>query len=199
MLSDGEAQKLPKLSSALLERPQLKLDVPLHTISATDDDALERAALEQALTAAASPQGGAKHAAPRGKAAGTQSPRLIALAALYRQRFQAEPVYPAEAGGAPDAASPDVAKTDAAVTTAAKPAGASQDADAAHIAWLEQELLQQFKPTRDQRESLGRARADAVQAALLANQGLPPERVFLTDRESGGGQDGQVRMELKLQ
>jgi hypothetical protein len=199
VLSDGEAQKLPKLSSALLERPQLKLDVPLHTISATDDDALERAALEQALTAAASPQGGAKHAAPRGKAAGTQSPRLIALAALYRQRFQAEPVYPAEAGGAPDAASPDVAKTDAAVTTAAKPAGASQDADAAHIAWLEQELLQQFKPTRDQRESLGRARADAVQAALLANQGLPPERVFLTDRESGGGQDGQVRMELKLQ
>jgi uncharacterized protein involved in outer membrane biogenesis len=172
VLSDSEAQKLPKLSSALLERPQLKLDVPLHTISATDDDALEKAALEQALTAAASPQG--KHAAPRGKDSGTQSPRQTVLVVLYRQQFRAEPVYPAEVAANPDA-------------------------DAAHIAWLEQELLQQFKPTRDQRETLGRARAEAVQAALLANQGLAPERVFLTDRESGGGQDGQVRMELKLQ
>ena len=196
MLSDSEAQKLPKLSSALLERPQLKLDVPLHTISATDDDALEKAGLDQALaSAAASPQG--KHAA-RGNAAGTPSPRLTALAALYRQKFQAEPVYPAEAGGAPGAVPANAAD---AATPAAPPtaATASQDPDAAHIAWLEQELLQQFKPTRDQRESLGRARAEAVQAALLANQGLPPERIFLTDRESGGGPDGQVRMELKLQ
>jgi uncharacterized protein involved in outer membrane biogenesis len=206
MLSDSEAQKLPKLSSALLERPQLKLDVPLHTISATDDDALEKAGLDQALaSAAASPPG--KHAAPRGKGAGTASPRLMALAALYRQKFQADPVYPAETGGAPGAAPANAANAanaaDAAAPapSAAPPtaAGASLDADAAHIAWLEQELLQQFKPTRDQRESLGRARAEAVQAALLANQGLAPERVFLTDRESGGGPDGQVRMELKLQ
>jgi uncharacterized protein involved in outer membrane biogenesis len=203
MLSDSEAQKLPKLSSALLERPQLKLDVPLHTISATDDDALEKAGLDQALaTAAASPQG--KHAAPRAKATGTQSPRLMALAALYRQKFQAEPVYPAEPGGAPGAAPANAADATASAASAASAApqtaaGASGDADAAHIAWLEQELLQQFKPTRDQRESLGRARAEAVQAALLANQGLAPERVFLTDRESGGGPDGQVRMELKLQ
>jgi len=59
--------------------------------------------------------------------------------------------------------------------------------------------MQQFKPTRDQRDGLGRARAEAAQSALLANQELPPERVFLTERESGGGPEGQVRMELKLQ
>jgi hypothetical protein len=34
---------------------------------------------------------------------------------------------------------------------------------------------------------------------LLANQELVPARVFLTERESGGGPDGQVRMEMKLQ
>jgi uncharacterized protein involved in outer membrane biogenesis len=195
LLSDSEAQKLPKLAKALVERPQLKLDIPLHTISATDDEALEKAAIAQALTAAAaSPQGG-KHAAPKGNAAGAPSPQLAALTALYRQTFQAEPVYPAELGGAAErqAAKPDAAKD------TAKTGAAAKDADAARSAWLQQELLQQFKPTRDQREGLGRARAEATQAALLANQELPPERVFLTERESGGGQDGQVRMEMKLQ
>jgi len=180
VLSDNEAQKLPKLAKALVERPQLKLDIPLHTIDVADEEALEKAALEQALTtSAASPRGAGKPAAPRANGAGTQSsPRLSALTALYRQKFQAEPVYPAERGGA---------------------SAASQDSDAARVAWLEQELLPQFKPTGEQRESLGRARAEAAQSALLASQELPPERVFLTDRESGGGADGQVRMEMKLQ
>ena len=217
VLSDSEAQKLPKLAKALVERPQLKLDIPLHTISAADDDALERAALEQALADAAQAR---KHAAPRSSsAAPSSSQRLSALSALYRQKFQAEPVYPAQLGGAaggaagaaaaaapenqgaatPDAAKPDTAKPGAAKAGAAKPGAASQDSDAARIAWLEQELRPQFQPTRDQREGLGRARAEAAQAALLTNQELPPERVFLTDRESGGGADGQVRMEMKLQ
>jgi uncharacterized protein involved in outer membrane biogenesis len=176
LLVDSEAQKLPKLAKALVERPQLKLDIPLHTVSATDDEALEKAALEQALAAAAAGPAGGKHKAPRASSGvASASPRLMALAALYRDKFQAEPVYPAE------------------------PAAADQDPDAARIAWLEHELLVQFKPTRDQREGLGRARAEAAQAGLLANQELPPERVFLTERESGGGPDGQVRMEMKLQ
>jgi hypothetical protein len=207
VLTDSEAQKLPTLAKALVERPQLKLDIPLHTASATDDEALEKAALEQAL-ATAGPQGG-KHAAKRDNAAGAPSPRLPALAALYRQKFQAEPVYPAALGSAAGAAAaatqgsaPPVTAPEtqgAAKADAAKPSGPAQDADAARAAWLEQELLLQFKPTRDQREALGRARAEAAQTALLANQELPPERVFLTERESGGGPDGQVRMEMKLQ
>jgi hypothetical protein len=180
-LSDNEAQKLQKLSKALVERPQLKLDVPLHTINVADDNTLEKMGLEQALaTSAASGQGGtSKRAAARSSTSGpAPSPRLAALAALYRQKFQSDPVYPADSGGA---------------------GAAGQDTEAARIAWLEQELLPQFKPTRDQRDGLGRARAEAAQAALLANQELPPERVFLTERESGGGADGQVRMEMKLQ
>jgi hypothetical protein len=189
LLVDSESQKLPKLAKALVERPQLKLDIPLHTISATDDEALEKAALEQALaTAAAGPPGGKHKAARASSGVASASPRLMALAALYRDKFQAEPEYPADLGA-------PASTTGAGAAAAA----AGQDIDAQRIAWLEQELLQQFKPTRDQRESLGRARAEAAQAALLANQELPPERVFLTERESGGGPDGQVRMEMKLQ
>ncbi|MFI4866543.1 MAG: DUF748 domain-containing protein [Steroidobacterales bacterium] len=199
VLADSEAQKLPKLAKALVERPQLKLDIPLHTISATDDQALEKAALEQAL-ATAGAEGG-KHAAKGDNSAGAQAPRLKALAALYRQKFQAEPLYPAELGAAEGSAPPAAAPETqgAAKAGAAKSGGPGQDASAARVAWLEQELLPQFKPTGDQRQALGRARAEAAQAALLANQELPPERVFLTERESGGGADGQVRMEMKLQ
>jgi uncharacterized protein involved in outer membrane biogenesis len=207
VLTDTESKKLPQLAKALVERPQVKLDIPLHTISASDDEALEKAALEQALAAAASPEGG-KHKAAKASSGGSpSSPRLAALAALYRDKFKADPQYPADLGGAAakpgavnsDVAKPDSAKTDTAKPDAAKAGAAGQDVDAARIAWLEQELMQQFKPTRDDRDGLGRARAEAAQAALLANQELPAERVFLTERESGGGPEGQVRMELKLQ
>jgi uncharacterized protein involved in outer membrane biogenesis len=184
VLSDSEAKKLPQLAKALVERPQVKLDIPLHTISGADDEALEKAALEQALAAAAGPEGGKHKSARASAAAGAGSPRLAALTALYREKFQADPVYPAEQGGA---------------AGAAKSAAPAPDVDAARIAWLQQELMQQYKPTRDDRDGLGRARAEAAQAALLANQELPAERVFLTERESGGGPEGQVRMELKLQ
>jgi len=202
-LSDDDTQKLAKLSKALIERPQLKLDVPLHTINVMDDDALAKAALEQALAAPATAAQGAaaKHATARGAAAAASaSPRLAALVALYRQKFQNEPVYPAEIAGAAGAAGATTpAPPAAAESAAAKPPTAAQDSETARIAWLEQELLTQFKPNRDQRDGLGRARAEAAQAALLTNQELAPERVFLTERESGGGADGQVRMEMKLQ
>jgi hypothetical protein len=201
LLTDAATQNLTQLSKALVERPQLRLDVPLHTIGAADDDALAKAALEQALSAGASSAQGSGRATRVKQASsgsGPPSARLTALATLYRQKFQAEPVYPADSGAA-GAAKADSAAADAATAPAAKTSVANQDADAARIAWLEHELLAQFKPTRDERDGLGRARAEAAQAALLANQDLPPARVFLTERDSGGGADGQVRMEMKLQ
>ncbi|HEV7986644.1 MAG TPA: DUF748 domain-containing protein, partial [Steroidobacteraceae bacterium] len=50
-LTPEQQQQLSKLSSALVERPQLKLDVPLHTQGDDDDTALERAVLDNALRA----------------------------------------------------------------------------------------------------------------------------------------------------
>jgi hypothetical protein len=94
--------------------------------------------------------------------------------ALYRSRFKAEPAYPPEATN-------------------------GADADASRIAWLEQQLLPQFAPSGAQREALGLARAQAVQQAVLANSELKPERVFLVNQQSGGGPEGSVRMELKLE
>jgi hypothetical protein len=158
-LAPAQIQKLTQLSNALVERPQVKLDIPLHTQGDDDDTALERTGLEDALhTAAAAPA----------------TVRLAALAALYRAQFTAEPEYPPE-------------------TTS------GSDPDVDRVTWLETQLLPQFAPSAAQRDALAQARAQAVQAAVLANAELKPERVFLTNQVSGGGPEGSVRMELKLE
>src|SRR6185312_422709 len=51
-LDDTNAHKLMQLAQALAQRPQLRLDIPLHTESQADDQAIERAALDQAVAAA---------------------------------------------------------------------------------------------------------------------------------------------------
>jgi uncharacterized protein involved in outer membrane biogenesis len=179
-LSDSETPKLTKLSSALVEKPKLRLDIPLHTINDADDDALSKAALDQAV---ASGGGGGPKRAPRGSAGASadQTVRLNSLLLLYRQKFDKEPEYPGEEGG--KAQNPNDPNA----------------TPAAHIAFLEQQLLPQFKPTSDERDALARARAQAVQGALLANKDLQPERVFLTERQSNRSENGRVRMELKLE
>ena len=172
-LAAAEQAKLGNLAKALVERPQLKLDIPLQTLSAVDDAALAESAFEAAVSAAAP--------APSAKA--KQPPRLVALAALYAQVFGTKPAYPAP--------------TPAPETTAA---AAGTDPTAQQIAWLESQLRPKYIVTSEQRATLARARADAVQAAILGGGQVPPERVFLSERSSGQGAAAQgARMELKLE
>jgi hypothetical protein len=174
-LPDSETDKLDKLSKALVERPKLKLDVPLHALVAADDDALAKSALEQAVTDTAN--GKKKSAKPVSGDNADPAARLKALTALYKQKFDKDPEFPKDE---------DKSKK-------------SADRDADRVTFLQQQLLPQFKPTDDQRAELGKQRATAVQAALLANKGLEPERVFLTDDQSVGEDAGKVKMELKLE
>jgi hypothetical protein len=48
-LSPAQQEKVATLSKALLERPQLRLDVPLRGLTSADDDALSRKAFDDAL------------------------------------------------------------------------------------------------------------------------------------------------------
>jgi len=177
-LGPTQTQQLALLAHALVERPQLKLDIPLHTLNDADDAALEHAALEQALLAA--PAAPARAARPRAAAAGNGSAvsaagaRASVLAVLYRAQFQDEPKYPDEINSAPDP-------------------------QAGRVAWLEQQLLPQFAPSAAQRDELAQARARAAQGAVLADPELKPERVFLVNQDSGGAAGDSVRMELKLE
>jgi uncharacterized protein involved in outer membrane biogenesis len=165
VLQADQQEKIAKLSKALVERPQLKLDVPLQTLAAVDDAALARTAFETAL-------------APLLPAGGTPAipqQRLAALAQLYQQQLGAMPAYPS-------------------------PSSPEADTTTADIAFLEEALRPKFAATQAQRTSLARARADAVQAALLSNTEIIPERIFLTERESGrAAAAGAARMELTLQ
>jgi hypothetical protein len=77
-LSPTETEKLNKLRTALIERPQLRLDIPLQATIATDRAAMTQAALEDAVIAATRPN----------------SDRLAALATVYAKEFGKPPVYP---------------------------------------------------------------------------------------------------------
>jgi len=100
--------------------------------------------------------------------------RLTALEQLYQQQLGAAPVY----------------------------AESAADADVVDIKtkFLEDALRPKFAASASQRDQLARARADAVQSALLGSGEVNPERVFLAERESGKTPvPDTVRMELRLE
>jgi hypothetical protein len=174
VIAPEQQQKLEKLVKGLTERPALKLDIPMQATGTVDGIAIARAALDARLSALPASK-------PASDPLGQAQQRVAALARIYQQALGATPVYPPEVAGK---------------------AGAPVDAAtlAARGAWLEAALLKQFAPGEDDLAALGKARAEAVQAAVLNNTGVVPERVFLTQRApEGPTPDGAVRLELKLQ
>jgi hypothetical protein len=177
-LAEAEHARLAQLVRALAERPQLKLDVPLQTLCPEDARALDDAAFEAAV-AAALPAGAAGKPAPA---------RLVQLAALYQQQFGSKPQYPPEVA----AAGKDATVADAKAAREAAGAAAQQ-------AWLESQLRPRYAADAGQRDTLARARAEAVRDAVVAEGHVDAARVFLTARASGAGVPGAARMELQLQ
>jgi hypothetical protein len=163
VLGEAQAKKLGTLSKALVERPQLRLNVPLTVATAPDGEAMAT----QALRALVPPSDPAK---PLDE---TRRKRLEALEAAYRAQLNAAPEYPKELQG--DEAPQLDART----------------------GWLLARLHERLKPAPAALEALGRARATAVQGALLANKELTPERVFLVAKPSeAAAAAGAVRMEM---
>lgn len=160
-LSADAAAKLGTLATALAERPQLRLDVPLVTAAAEDRAALAQTALAQALPPTLTADAAAKD-------------RIKALERIYRDQFKKAPAYPDASGNKDEVAQ-------------------------AHSSFLEAALLQRLGPDEASLQQLAKDRAQAVQAALLANPGIVAERIFIT----GGTDDattegGMVRMALTL-
>jgi Domain of Unknown Function (DUF748) len=81
------AQKLNTVAKALIERPQLRLSVPLTVVAAADTEALANAALAAKLPpdAAGEPQDD-----------GAKRKRIAALEKTYEETAGAAPAYPAE-------------------------------------------------------------------------------------------------------
>jgi hypothetical protein len=164
VLSAAAVDKLGKLAHALVERPQLKLNVPLTVVSDVDAAAMNEAAYASAL----------QSALPNAATA-TPAQRLTALTSLYQR----------------------TANTAAAFPPVSDP---KADVTAAHLAYLESIIKPLFAISTADRDALTRARADAVQTALLTNTEVSPERIYLTARSNEAkSPDGVSRMELKLE
>jgi hypothetical protein len=101
--------------------------------------------------------------------------RLTQLEALYKTSNKVAPEYPAET------------QTDKTIDWNAR------------TAWIEARLLEGMQPDQPTLEALARQRAQAVQAAVLTNTGVAPERVFITTERGASLNEGRVRMELKLE
>jgi hypothetical protein len=101
--------------------------------------------------------------------------RLTQLEAVYKTRLKKAPEYPPET------------KSEDGVNYAAR------------VEWIEAEILKNLQPDLTQLDTLARARAQAVQGAILANADVDPQRVFVTtDRPAALNADA-IRMELKLE
>ena len=102
--------------------------------------------------------------------------RLTQLEALYKTSTKVAPEYPADT------------QVDKNIDWAAR------------TTWIEAKLLESLQPDQGALETLARQRTQSVQAAILANTAVAPERLFITtDRSASLATDGRVRMELKLE
>ena len=181
--------RLAALSKSLVEKPAIKLDVPVGALAEIDGPALAARAYDQQLadamtTALAS---GSKDGAPVPSfdSLGPDE-RIAVLTAIVRRQTGSDPQIP-EPPAPPDGTSRGEAKA---------------LGQAATIEYLEKTARKAQGaatcPTRTRRARRGAGRR-AVQHALLDGSALEPTRVFVTKTGKVTAQDGKVRLELALQ
>lgn len=166
----ASSQKIAQLRTALVERPALNLEIPMAVDPAADKAALAQARLDAQLTAAANARLGKKANAAAARAALAEpNTRQVILEDLYRQQFAAKPEPPKTEGD-----------------------------KATGIAWLESQLRGRVVVSDEDLRQLGKARAEAVQTALLGDGQINAARVFITAQSVSDAKDGPVRMTLSL-
>jgi hypothetical protein len=161
--------------------------VPLGVDATLDGAALAEASYQRALAAAMSTtlrgKKKADDAAPLPAFdALPEDKREDVLVALYTQLSGAKPELPE----APERAE-DVSRKEA-----------KAQAAQARLAWLEKECRARAVAADTEMQKLGQQRADAIQAALLTDTGLAPERVFVTADGEVAPNEQQVRFELAV-
>jgi hypothetical protein len=185
-LLDAAARgRIATLAHALESRPALNLDVPLVTNPDVDRAAVSEQRWQDQRRELARRRLGARAAEPRAIEALLASPgdyRAL-LEEAYRSAFQRRAEVPAatSAAGAP-----------------------APDPNAQAIAWLEPALRSRIVVDPADLDELAKARASAVQVALLEGTGIDPGRVFIVTGQGQGAapaaasDKGQVRLQLAL-
>lgn len=180
------AGRLASLAKGLVERPQIRLDVPIGTIADLDRPALAERAFQRQLAAAIEARAG-KAAAAGTTTSGFEAlePKLR-LAVLRTVLEQQGGVVP----GMPEFPPPPEGTSRA---------EARAQRESAEIEFLEKEARARVVIAEPELEALGQERANAIQRALLAGGELEATRVFLARNDKVTANDGNVRFELGLQ
>ena len=167
---DASAQeKLTGLVKAMIERPQLQLDVPASYAADLDSRALAKATLDAMLAAQA----------PQGVAALDPAKHFDLLVELHRKQFGKEALLPGVA----------------AETFANRKKKPSFDAG---IAALETALTGAQAMTPAELDSLATARARAVEEVLVGQGGIDGGRVFVVAPSARPPANGKARLEMSL-
>jgi hypothetical protein len=183
-LDSVTAERLAALAKSLLQRPEIRLEVPIGTLAEVDGPALaERAYLLQRTEAiAATKLEGRYDAAPPAFDALEPQDRIAVLKTMLERQTGA-PVAIPEPPAPPEGTSRDEARV---LRQASK------------LEYLERETRQRATTSGTDLAPLGEARAKAVERVLLEGTTLEPTRVFLTKEGKVTAQDGKVRFELGL-
>jgi hypothetical protein len=181
-LSKPAQDQLTALSKALKERPQLKLDVPIVASAELDRPQLAQVRLRAQLTArVASSRQGRKHPQEAAELAladpGKHLPLLI-------EQFQAD-------------LGKDTALPASAQAVQAGKKKEPADVDAA-IADLETAIINHLQIPDSDLEALGRARAQAIQNAILSDGQVDPARVFVVKAALKPDSGDSVKVELAV-
>jgi hypothetical protein len=180
-LDAAASDKVKTVAKALIERPQLKIEVPIAVVADVDRPALVASRFRAELGAAQTVKGGPKKAA----AAAVPPPsydqldsttQLELLSRLYAKDFGAEPKFP-----------------DAVTSLKSKP-----DITSAKIEFLEKSIREHIQVGEAELQALGQERALVLQQVLLADTQVAAERVFLVANDKAVSKDGVVQLELSL-
>lgn len=179
-LSESARTQLVALAKGLVDRPALKLEIPSGVVADLDPGAMAESRLQQALATQ-----------EKEKEAGVP----LATMEAERQVELLSKLYKQVVGSKPDLPDPEAAAAEEEATRKEKRTQREQ----AQAAWLKTELLARYQATPVELEELGRARASAIQDALLTGGELDPARVFITANKSPVAHEGNVRLELGLE
>ena len=180
-LDAATSERLSALGKSLVEKPELKLDVPIGVLADLDGPALTDRAYRDALAGAAAGRAGKDETAPAYDAL-TPEQKVAALTVHLRQQTGTAPVVP-EPAEPPDG-------------TSRKDAKALREAAA--VEYLEKAVRDSVAVPKAVLDKLAEERAVAVERALLTDTGLEPTRVFKVREGKLSANEGKVRFELGL-
>jgi uncharacterized protein involved in outer membrane biogenesis len=185
-LDPAAAERLGSLAKGLVQKPEIKLDIPIGNVASLDEPALKDKRYADEV-AAAMKRVLRKKAVHDGEPVAYESLDPEQQVAVLEDVVQKVRGAPAKLPDPPERAE-GVSRKEAKL----------QEQQAA-IAYLESEVRAGLTVAATDVEALSTARATAVQSALLSSGELDPARVFVARSDKVTAHEGKVRLELALE